>query len=392
MTASRLVPPRIRAIEVPPFDPLHQRAAELRSQGHHVISLGQALPFFAPPASAVAAARAALDAPEVNIYSTDPGRRSLRTVLASRLGETLGATLTADDFVITAGGNQAFTLALTTLIDPGDEVVLLSPYFTNHHMAVTARGAVPVEAPVADRVTFGARWSDIEPRLSSRTKAVVLCNPSNPTGGVVDGLEGARIARELQQRGILLICDEAYMQFVYEGAHWSAASTPGWRDHVVLIGTFSKAFGMMGWRLGYMLADAAVCAQAVKIQDAMIICAPVISQFAVERAVCDDWSYPLQFHDDFRARRRTVLEGLAGIPRLSWTPTPGGLFAFACVDGCDDSHALAVDLLERAHVVSMPGAAFGSGCEGYLRLSYGFASSDDLTEAMRRLGRYFAAA
>jgi aminotransferase len=384
-----LVPTRIRQIELPPFYPLNVRAAELRAAGHHVISLGQAVPFFAPPASAVTAARAALDHPDVHRYATDPGLATLRTVLAERLSATLDTAATGEDVLITAGGNHAFTLALTTLVSPGDEVILPAPYFTNHQMAVCALGATALEAPVVDRVTFDVRWRDIEPHLSARTKAIVLCNPSNPTGAPVDAEEGALIVREAAHRGLIVFSDETYMHFVYEGGHWSAASVPGWRDNVVVIGTFSKSFGMMGWRVGFMLADRTICEQAVKVQDAMIICAPMISQMAAEAAVRESWEYATTFHGEMRQRRRVLEEGLPGVAALHWTPTRGGLFAFTRVDGCRDSTQLCNDLLERAHVVTIPGAAFGSSGEGFLRLSYGYANRTELREAVERLRSFF---
>ena len=182
-----------------------------------------------------------------------------------------------------------------------------------------------------------------------------------------------------------MIVDEEYGDFAGESA------LPLLSDHanVVIVRTFSKSFGMMGWRVGYLLADADVCVQAVKVQDAMIICAPVISQMAAEGAVRRDWSYAVTYGDEFRERRRIMREGLRGIPRLRWTPTRGGLFAFTRVSGCDDSAALAHELIERAHVVTIPGAAFGAAGEGFLRLSYGYASTDDLREALERLRRFF---
>lgn len=384
-----LVRRTIRDIELPPFDPLNIRAAELRSEGHHVISLGQALPFFGPPPSALAAARAALDTPDVNRYATDPGLPSLRAILAERLAESFGSTIAADDLIITAGANHAFTLALTTTVDPGDEVVLPSPYFTNHHGAVCALGATPIEAPIADRETFSVTWPDIAPFLSSRTKAVVLCTPSNPSGATIAPDAGREIVRELASRGIVVVSDETYMQFVYDGVHWSAASVPGWRDNAIVVGTFSKSFGMMGWRVGFMLADAAVGRHAVKVQDAMIICAPMISQIAAEHAVRNDWNHALGFHPELRARRGMLAECIRSTPRLSWTPTAGGLFGFVRVDGCVDSAALANDLLETAHVVTLPGVSFGASGEGHLRISYGAASMDDLSAAFDRLRRYF---
>jgi aminotransferase len=386
------IPDRIRAIQLPPFDPLNQRAARLREAGRHVVSLGQALPFFPPPAAALGAARAALERAEVHRYSTDPGLLTLRAALADTLHQRLGGDFDACDLIITAGANHAFMLALMTLVDPGDEVILPAPYFTNHHMAVIAHGAIPIEAPVHDRQQFATAWSDIEPHVTSRTKAVVICTPSNPTGSTMARAEGERLVRELAARDIVLISDESYYFFVYDGEAWSAATAPDWRRNVVVINTFSKAFGMMGWRVGYLLADAPICEQATKVQDAMIICAPVISQMAVEGGVRHDWTYAESFHDDFRERRRIMAEGLRRIPQLSWTPTAGGLFAFTRVHGCTDSAALAHALLEEASVVTIPGAAFGRCGEGYLRLSYGYASLPDLEHALDALRIFFAEA
>jgi aminotransferase len=400
---------RIQNLALPPFDPLNARAAELRAAGHDVISLGQAVPYFPPPDSALTAARAAVGRPEVNRYVTDPGLPSLRAALAERLASkaagpssavALRATadrdggpreLTASDIVITAGANHAFTLVLNTIVDAGDEVIVPAPYFTNHYGAILAAGATPVEAPMADRDTFALRWSDIEPHVTRRTRAVVLCNPSNPTGAPVDSDEGEIVVRELARRGVFVVSDETYMHFVYDGEHWSAASVPGWRDNVIVIGTFSKSFGMMGWRLGFVVADAAVCEEAVKVQDAMIICAPVISQVAGEAAVRDDWAYPTTFHAELRARRQLLAAGLATIPRVHWTPTRGALFAFVRVDGCPDSTQLSRDLLEQAHVVTIPGAAFGPSGEGYLRVSYGYASQVEVVEALRRIRGFLTA-
>lgn len=371
---------------------MNRRAAELRRQGHVVISLGQAVPWFGPPEVALDAVRAALATPEVHRYATDPGLPSLRRALAERLSVAAVGPVDADDLVITAGANHAFALALTTLVSVGDEVVLPAPYFTNHHMMIAALGATPVEAPVADTATFSLRWADIEPQLTARTRAIVFSSPSNPTGAVVDRAEIRRIVDEAAARGLVVVSDETYMHFVYDNAHASAVSAPGWRWNVVVIGTFSKSFGMMGWRLGFLLADRAVCEQAVKVQDAMIICAPVVSQVAGEAAVREAWAHPQTYHAELRERRRVLEEGLRRVPEVSWTPTSGGLFAFVRVAGCEDSVALATRLLEEAHVVTIPGSVFGRSGEGCLRLSYGYASQAEIAEATSRLGTFLAAA
>jgi aminotransferase len=386
-----IVAHRIRAMHLPPFDPLNARAAELRAQGHDVISLGQALPFYPPPASAIRAAHAAIDDPAVHLYATDPGLPGLRSTLAARLAGETGRRITADDIIISAGANHAFALALATVASAADEVVLPAPYFTNHHMTVVALGARPVEAPLADRTTFDVRWTDLAPRISARTRAVVLCNPSNPTGAPVSAAEGAIIVRELASRGIAVISDETYMSLVLDGAHWSAASEPSWREHVIVVGSFSKAFGMMGWRVGYVLADAAICREIVKVQDAIMICAPVISQMAADAAVRESWDYPRSFHGHLRRRRQILTDALAAVPGIAWTPSRSGVFGFARVDGCTDSEALSRTLLEDAHVVTIPGSAFGLSGEGFLRLSYGRADETQLAEAARRVAEHLAA-
>ena len=382
------VPSRVLDIDLPPFDPLNVRAAQLRAEGHRVITLGQALPFFAPPASALRSAEQALSAPDVHAYTTDPGRPSLRRLLAERLGE-YGIACRFDDLVITAGANHAFATAVATLVSAGDEVVLPAPYFTNHHMQVQAAGARAIEAPLADQQSYRLTWDDIAPVLTARTRAVVLCNPSNPTGSPIGAADGARIVQELAERDLVVISDETYMEFVFDGKHWSAASVADWRRNVVVIGTFSKAFALMGWRVGFVLADRAVCEQATKIQDAMIICAPTISQMVAEGALRDDWGYARRFHREFIDRRQLVADRIAAMPKLSWSPTGGGFFAFTRVDGCADSTALASRLLEEAHVVTIPGAAFGRSGEGCLRLSFGSGSGEDLVEGLDRLSRHF---
>ena len=379
------IPSRILALELPPFDPLNTRAAQLRASGHDVISLGQAVPFYAPPASAIEAAQAALGRPDTHRYSTDPGRPSLRRALAERLRQHERIDCGPDDLLITAGANHAFTTVLTTVASAGDEIVLPSPYFTNHQMAIQAAGAIAIEAPVADRESYRVTWDDIAPALTERTRAVVLCNPSNPTGAPVNETDGVRIAQELAERNILLISDETYMHFVYGDSHWSAASVAGWRRHVIVIGTFSKSFAMMGWRVGFLLADAAVCAQATKVQDAMIICAPTISQMAAEAAVRDDWDYPRTFHGELLDRRRRLSNALSDLSTLSWTPTAGGFFAFVRIKGCSDSSELALRLLDEAHVVTIPGSSFGRSGEGCLRLSYGSVDTEALDKAIDRL-------
>jgi aminotransferase len=269
-------------------------------------------------------------------------------------------------------------------------VLLPSPYFVNHEMAVTAAGAIPRELPLSEGEAFTVEWHHLEPQLSDRTRAVVICTPSNPTGAVVAKETLARIARELAARQIVLFVDEAYTRFVYDGEATSLAAIDDWRDNGVVIGSFSKAFGITGWRVGYLLASAAVCETAIRIQDAMVICAPVPFQLAIEAALRESWDYPDAFKADLVARRKLLAREVAGIPKLRWTRTPGGFFAFVAVEGCRDSAALAEEILERTYVVTVPGSTFGRAGEGFLRLSYSAVSAEELSEAMHRLRAFFS--
>ena len=388
MTAIR-IPSRAARITPAQFDVLNSRAADLRAQGHSVISLGQALPGFGPPGPAVDALREGLERPDTHVYSADAGQLGLRRALCDRL-RSGGAIVDPDEVIVTAGGNQAFMLALMTLVDPGDEVLLPSPYFVNHEMAIAAVGASPREVPLSESTGFALRWQDLEPCISARTRAVVVCTPSNPTGAVIAAHEMERVAHELASRQIVLFADETYARFVYEGEFRSLAALGTWRDNGVVVSTFSKSFGMTGWRVGYVLAPRHVCEAAIRIQDAMIICAPVPSQIGVEAAIRDSWDYPATFMSELAARRGLLAHGVNNIRGLRWTPAAAGFFAFVGVHGCTDSAALAGQILERARVVTIPGSTFGRAGEGFLRLSYSAVSREELRAAIDRLHEFFS--
>jgi aspartate/methionine/tyrosine aminotransferase len=297
------IPERVRAIELPQFDVLNDVAARWRAQGADVITLGQALPGFAPPPCAVDALRKSLDDAAAHVYSSDAGIPELRAALATALAAHGARVDPEREIIITAGGNQAFQLALTTLVVPGDEVVLAAPYFLNHEMAVRSVGAIPIEAPVPAGRGFQTTWDDLAPHVSIRTRAVVLVTPSNPTGAVVERAELQRIVSECASRDLLVIVDETYMQFVYDAEPFTAAALGGWNKNVVIVGSFSKAFAITGWRCGYLLAHAEAISEAMKIQDCMVICAPVPVQHAVAAVLQQEPNYPKRWLPELTERR-----------------------------------------------------------------------------------------
>lgn len=383
---------RARRLMPATIDIIKRHMAELRRTGAPVINLGQAIPNFPPSPQAVAAARQALDQADTHIYSPDAGLLSLRRALSTALEEDNGLPVDPEkEILVTAGANQAFLTALLTLLEPGDRVLLPSPFFFNHEMAVRIAGGVPVEVPLAEETGFQLRRRDLEPHLDPPPRALVVCTPNNPTGAVYDPAELAAIAREMAQRGIVLITDETYQHFVHAGArHFSPASLPEVQDQVITIGSFSKSYSLTGWRIGFLAAGAAFVEQALKVQDTMVICAPVIAQKAALGALQEPPQFLAHRRERLNRRRLLLVEHLADIPALSWRPTRGAFFAFVGVAGCSDSFELSIRLLEEAHVATIPGSLFGRRGEGYLRLSYGSTEPGALQEACERLDRFFS--
>jgi aspartate/methionine/tyrosine aminotransferase len=385
------IPQRVRNIELPQFDVLNDIAARWRARGADVITLGQGLPGFDPPRTAIDALRAAVDDGASHIYSADAGTPEIRTALSRSLA-ALGADVDADrEVIITAGGNQALQLALTTLIDPGDEVVLISPYFLNHEMAVRSVGAVPIEAPVPSSRLFVPTWDDVQPQVSPATRAVVLVSPSNPTGAVTPPHEIERMVAECAARGIILFVDETYLRFVFDGEPATALALAQWRDTVIVIGSFSKQFAITGWRCGYLIANADVIHEALKIQDIMVICAPVPVQRAVAAVLDQEPDYARRWLPELRDRRDLLLRELGEIPGVTPIRPSGAFFVMAQIEGMSDSRKGALELIERQQVVTIPGAFFGATAEGFLRLSFGAASRERLQSACARVGDFLAA-
>jgi aspartate/methionine/tyrosine aminotransferase len=386
------IPPRVSAIELPQFDLLNDIAARWRAQGADVINLGQALPGFPPPDVAVEAFQSALQNPSSHVYSADAGIPELRSALAASLAAECGAAIDPEtEIIITAGGNQAFQLALTTLVDAGEEVILPSPYFLNHEMAVRSVGAVPVEAPGSAAQAFVPAWDELASLVTPRTRGVVLVSPSNPTGAVIPQRTVQQIVSECAAREIVVFVDETYLRFVYDGPLTSAAALPSWQANVIVVGSFSKSYAITGWRCGYLLADRTVIDQALKIQDCMVICAPVPVQRAMAAVLQAEPNYTARWLPELKARRDALVSTLTRMDGFHPVAPGGGFFVMVRVDGCTDSRAFATDLVEAQQIVTIPGRFFGQAGEGYLRLSYGAAPVERLREACGRLEKHVRA-
>ena len=385
------IPERVLNITAPPIELLNSRMAELTAAGADVISLGQSVPWFAPPPEVRAAVAESLRSSEIDVYSDVVGLPELRDAVSRKLAELNGiAADPATNIIITPGSNQAFIVALLTLVEPGDEVLLPSPYFFNHQMAIALCGARAVEVPLDEEEGFQLRIQDVEPLVSAKTRAIMINSPNNPTGAVYRKEEMTGLVEFLVERGIYVISDEAYETFCFDGAeHFSPGSVADTAERVITLGSFSKTFGMTGWRVGYLVADAEICRQAVKVQDSMVICAPVVSQIAALAALRHSSEFVTDHLSELARRRALLIERLDAVKALSWRPTGGAMFAFLRADVGRDSWDLTYDILKEAHVLVIPGASFGRGGEGFLRVSYGSSERDRLEEALDRLERYF---
>ncbi len=379
-----MYPTRASQLAEPWIDTLNGRADALRKAGAPVVSLGQAVPGFPPPPAAVRAAARAIEAGEADGYTADAGIRELRDATAGWLQSVAGGNADpADGLIITAGANQAFALIALTAFAPGDDVLLASPYFFNHEMMGRAAGATPVEVPMNPATGFAIDGDRILRALTPSTRAVVVVTPANPTGAVASPDAIETLANALAAENVFLVVDETYLLFTYDAPPWSATALSS-HSNVLVIGSFSKTFAMPGWRLGYLAADARFIADALRVQDAMLICAPAAAQQAMIATLAEAPRYPLQFLPEFTDRRRALARAIASAGG-EWVQTGGGFFALARFPGCQDSFAAALRLLDTAHVVTIPGALFGQAGEGFLRLSYGAATAAVLEEAVGRI-------
>jgi len=379
---------RSRDIGRPPIAEINALAADREARGQTLINLGQAVLGLPPPEAAMDEVRRYLDAGGVHGYSPDPGLDEVREAVASfcRSHKAI-ADARADQVMVTCGANQAFMNAVLTLTRPGDEVITFGPGYFDHDIALRLVGCVNVEVglardPAGDRFAFDI--DAVAGALTPRTRAVVLVSPGNPTGAIIDDASLERLTALCADRGLWLVSDETYDLLTFPGAHHRSPAALS-RDRVVVVGSFSKVFGLAGWRVGYLLGPAWLVEETVKAQDAVVVCAPVPAQRAALGALGVVDQYAGRARAVLVERRDTLLEILRGLDWVTPTVPDGATFTLArLADGLDDL-ALGRDLVIRAGVVTVPGSAFGPRGAGWMRFSFGNQPADLLREAGERL-------
>jgi aminotransferase len=374
---------RMKRIEMPPIAAIMDRVRAMKARGETVYPMAQAVPWYRPPKPALEALSRRLMDLSTSGYGPDPGLAGPRKALAEDFRRRRGIDLDpGDELHLTCGASQAFLGALMACTDIGERVVVLEPYYFDHVFAVQFGGLTTVSVPM--RETDG--WELPKRELAEeipRSSALVLVNPGNPTGCVLDGRELRWLAETTAENGCHLIIDETYERFNFNGSDWHP-----WQEgrprNVITFGSFSKSFGMAGWRLGYMFGESGLMEQALKVQDSVVICPPTPSQILLEE------SLQLQGWVEQRARgvlrrRELCRQAVDACSGLSWRRAGGGFFTLAAVDSGAPSREVSLRLLEESGIATIPGAAFGPAGEGHIRISFGCLSDDRLGPAMEAL-------
>jgi aminotransferase len=355
-----------------------------------VISLGIGEPDFDTAPQVVEAGVEALRRGRTH-YTSNYGTIELRTALADHLDTRYGVRYDPEtEILITVGASEAVDLALRATCDPGDEVILHEPSYVAYPAAVILAGGTPVFVPTRDEDDFALEPELVEAAITPRTKALFLGYPCNPTGAVLPPEVEDELAAIAVHHDLLVYSDEIYDRLAYGGyRHRAASALPGMRERTVLMGGFSKAYAMTGWRLGWVCAPPAILEGIVKVHQYMIMSAPTIAQDAALMALTTGEPDVEVMVAEYDRRRRLLVDGLNAIGLRTFEPR-GAFYAFPRITstGLDDEE-FAEHLLLEERVAVIPGSAFGPSGAGHVRMCYA-TSFEQLEEALVRIGRFVA--
>jgi len=378
------VNPRMQAVQ----SPVIPIVGEMVRAHPGTISLGQGVVHYGPPQQAIDQIARFLADPENHKYRLVDGIPELLAALEAKLLEENRIPLeNGSRVVVTAGGNMAFMNAVLAVTEPGDEVIIPVPYYFNHEMAAVRAGCRAVTVPTDD--SYQLRLDAIEAAITPRTRAVLTVSPNNPSGAVYPEADLRAVNLLCRKRGLYHIHDEAYEYFTYDGAvHFSPGATEGSAEHTVSLFSLSKAYGFASWRIGYMVIPEHLLVPVKKIQDTILICPPVVSQYAAVGALQAGAAYCKSFLSSMAEVRRLLLDELAAVRHICAVPPANGAFYLLLRVHTRMAPMVLVERLIKEHGVAvMPGNAFGmeSGC--YLRVAYGALKKDTAAEAVGRLVR-----
>lgn len=320
------------------------------------------------------AAIAAIKKGLVGGYSATSGLPELREEIAKKLERDNNIPAEASEIIITVGAIEGLAAALMSVCDPGDEVILPSPTYSTHIRQVLIASGKPVFVPTIEEQGFSLDVEGIRTAITPKTKAIVYCSPSNPSGTVFNETQLRQLADIALKHNIMVITDEAYEYFVYdENKHFSIASIPEMEKNVISCFTFTKTYAMTGWRIGYVHAEKNLVPQIEKSHIPFAICAPVVSQYAALAALKDSQECVAKFREHYLSTRNLMCERLARLNRIFEHQKPQGsylMFPKILIAEGKNSAEFCINLLKDAKVSTTPGVAFGPTGEGHLRLSF----------------------
>jgi aspartate/methionine/tyrosine aminotransferase len=346
------------------------KAKALEQSGREIVHLEIGEPDFDTPPHIVAAAQAALDKGYTH-YVPAPGIPELRTAVAEFLERTGRTSTTPDRVVVTPGAKPIMFFTILALCEQGDEVLYPDPGFPMYASITAFAGARPVPLPLREENGFTVDPDELASLVTDRTKLLILNSPHNPCGGVSTPDQLEAIANTAIEHDLMVLSDEVYWALRYGGKHHSVLDLDGMADRTVLLDGWSKTFAMTGWRLGFGVFPPALVEPVTRLVINSVSCTTAFSQYAAIAALEGPWDDVQRMDAAFRERRDVIVSGLAATPGVSCVQPGGAFYAFPNVRELGMSAATLSDvLLERAGVACLPGTAFGSYGEGYLRFSY----------------------
>ena len=363
-----------------------RRFFDVAAQMKDVISLGVGEPDFVTP---LRIREAAIDAINrgFTAYTGNAGLPELRELVCAHISNLYGVAYQPADVIVTVGVSEGLDLALRALVNPGDEVIYVEPSYVSYSPGIAFAGGIPVPVPSRGEDGFRIRPEDVEAAITPKSKAILLCYPSNPTGATQTRENLHRIVDLAVKHDLYIISDEIYDRLTYVGEHTCVASLPGAQERTILLNGFSKSYAMTGWRIAYSCAPKPITESMLKIHQYTMLCAPTIAQMAAVEALKNAESDVQGMREDYDRRRRFFVKGLNDLGLDC--PGPGGAFyAFPSIASTGlTSLEFAERLLLEEHVAVVPGDAFGECGEGYIRCCYATAT-EQLEEALVRMARF----
>lgn len=383
---------RVNRIEISATMAVVAEAAKLKAAGADLVEFGAGEPHFSTPAHIKEAAIAAIQQ-DCTRYTAVAGIPELRSAIVKRHAADFGSEYKPEESIASTGGKLALFNALQVLVDHGDEVILPVPYWVSFKDIIEYGGGKCVYVQTDEANGFQLTAEMIERKITPRTRAIIINSPNNPSGAVLDPEDFKAILRLAHKRGIYVISDECYVYLNYGGQAFSAGSATEVKEHLVIVGSLSKTYAMTGWRLGYALAPAPVVGAMTKLQSQSTSSSAHMVQKAAVAALTGPQGCIAEMKTGYIALRDQILEALGKIPGITCVRPDGAFYVYPNVSayfgksGINSAAEVAKRLLHEAHVVTVPGEAFGT--REHIRLSYA-TSAGEIKRGLERMQAWFA--